>query len=114
MGAQSPGEEQSSPNTYVGCSHSRFHQQVQHLPGGSIRLVHGNKNVETEVVTVLNSSWYVVDHLLNVFSTLVVELGVLGHRVWLLIIFTTDLGRQEGLNAETMTDISNPLPKSDQ
>ena len=62
------------------------------------------------MVTFLNSSWNVVDHLYHVFLAVIVELGALGQRVWLLFIFTTDLGRQEELNVETLRDISNPLP----
>lgn len=110
MGAQSPGEEQNSPNSYVGCSHSRSHQQVQHLPSAGIRSVDAKKYGDTDVVTFLNSSWNVVDHLYHVFLAVIVELGALGQRVWLLFILRTDLGRQEGLSEETLRDISYPLP----
>lgn len=110
MGAQSPTNEQSPPNTYVGCSHSRSHHQVQHFPGANILLVDSKKNADGEVVVVLNCSWYVVDHLINKFNAIVVELGWLVQRIWLHFILRTDLGRQEGLNVETLSDISNPLP----
>ena len=66
------------------------------------------------MVTFLNSSWKVVDHLYHVFLAVIVELGALGQRVWLLFILRTDLGRQEGLSEETLRDISYPLPWSDQ
>ena len=59
------------------------------------------------MVTFLNSSWNVVDHLYHVFLAVIVELGALGQRVWLLFILRTDLGRQEGLSEETLSDISN-------
>ena len=62
------------------------------------------------MVIMLNSSWYVVDHLYHVFLAVIVELGALGQRVWLLFILRTDLGRQEELNVETLRDISYPLP----
>ena len=43
-----------------------------------------------------------MDHLYHVFLAVIVELGALGQRVWLLFILRTDLGRQEGLSEETL------------
>lgn len=113
MGAQSLGEEQSPPKTSVTSHHLHPHNQVQHLPGGSELWVGSKKNADGQVVVLLNSSWYVVDHLFNKFCAVVVETGELMQRSWRLCILRKNQGRQEGLHVELLRDISNPLPHSE-
>ena len=63
------------------------------------------------MVVLMNCSWYISDHLFNKFTGDVSKLGWVILKVWLLFIVRTDVESQEGLNIESLRDISNPLPQ---